>query len=178
MKKFCVLLLAGMWALPAPLAGQAVVGLQAGVNIANLRGGETGDTESRTGLNIGATVLFPLGENVGLLLGAGYSQKGADVTDVDVTGTPGLGYIEFPVLVRYAFPTASTVGVHVFGGGAVSLKTKCEVQGSDGSVSVTLDCDDAAIDTRSTDFGLVGGAGVDIGVSDRVDVIVGLFYTL
>lgn len=178
MKKYLMLLLAGVWALSAPLSAQTTLGLYGGVNIANLGGDDIQDTESRTGLNLGASVLVPLGENVGLFLGGGYSQKGANVSDPEVDGKFTLGYIEFPVLLRYGFPTSSAVGVHVYGGGAVALETSCEIEGSDGSVTVTVDCDEVGLDTRSTDFGLVGGAGVDIEVSDRVDLIVDLFYTL
>lgn len=178
MKKYLLLLLCGMWALSAPLSAQTTIGVYGGVNITNLGGDDVQDTESHTGLNVGASVLVPLVENLGLFIGAGYSEKGADVSDPEVSGAFELGYVEFPILLRYGFPTSSSVGVHLYGGGAVALETRCQIEGTDGSVTVTLDCDEAGIDTKSTDVGLVGGAGLDIDVSERIDVIVDLFYTL
>ena len=178
MKKYLVIPLAAMLAFASPLAGQAVVGIYGGVNFADLGGSDVSNTEMHTGLNLGASVQFALGENFGVFLGGTYSEKGADVSEQDVDGTIELSYFEIPVLFRYAIPSSSSVAFHLYGGGALAFETGCEISGTDGSVSVSVDCDEVGLDTKSTDFGLVGGAGVDIGVSERVDLVIDLFYTL
>lgn len=43
-----------------------------------------------------------------------------------------------------------------------NLVSGCKISGSDGSVDVSLDCEEADIATKSTDFSAVFGAGVDI----------------
>jgi len=176
MKKYVVLLLAGVWALSAPLSAQAVLGIHGGVNIANFGGDDVEDTDSRTGINLGASVLFSLGEKVGVSLGANYSQMGADLSVEGISGQFKLDYLEFPLLLRYAFPSSSNLGVHLYGGGVVGVETKCEIEASEGSVSVTADCDEADLDSKSTQFGLMGGAGVDIGISERVDLVLDVLY--
>jgi opacity protein-like surface antigen len=178
MKRFVVLLLAGLWALSTPLSAQAVLGFHGGVNIADLAGDDVEDTESLTGINVGASIMFSIAGNLGLQVGGSYSEKGAKVSDVEpgVDAKFSLAYIEFPVLLRYSIPSSSALGFHLFGGGAIGLESKCEVEGSDGGVTVTVDCDEAGFEVTSTDFGLMGGAGVDIGVTDRIDVMIDLLY--
>lgn len=176
MRKYFVFVLALVWASAAPAATQTVLGFHGGVNIANLGGSDVEDTSSRTGINLGASVLFSLAENVGLEVGAGFSQKGAEVSDPEVTGKFKLDYLEFPVLLRYGFPSSGSVGLHLYGGASVGVELKCEIEGSAGGITATADCDEAGIDTKSVDFGLVGGAGVDIGISESVDLVLDVLY--
>lgn len=178
MKKYVVLLFAAIWSLAAPLSAQTVLGFHAGVNIANFGGDDVENTDSRTGLNIGASVRFSLAENLGLSLGGGYSQMGTELSEQGVTGKIKLDYLEFPVLLRFAFPSSSNLGLHLYGGAVVGIEAKCEIEGSEGSVSVTADCDEADLDTKSTQFGLMGGAGVDIGISDSMDLFLDVLYNL
>ena len=178
MKRYFVFLLAGFWALSAPLSAQTVLGFHGGVNIADLGGDDVEGTSSHTGLNIGASVLFPLNGNLALQVGGSYSEKGAEVSDSElgIDAKLLLDYIEFPVLLRYSFPTASSVGFHVMGGGALAIKSKCEIEGSDGSVNVTVDCDDAGFDVTGTDVGLMGGAGLSFAATERIDIVLDLLY--
>lgn len=178
MKKISVLSLVALWAFAVPAAGQTVLGFHAGANIADLGGDDVGGTETRTGMNIGASVLFPLANNLGLHLEGSYSEKGADISDPEVDGSLKLDYLEFPVLLRYGFPTTGSVGVHLYGGGAVGVELSCEIEASDGSVSATADCDDVDVNTKSVDFGLVGGAGVGFGLANDIDIVLDLFYNL
>jgi len=172
------LILAGiLLAFSAPLHAQTVLGFHAGANIANL-GGDVEDLDARTGLNLGASVLFPLGESLGLYIGPSYSQKGASESVDGVELTIKLDYLEVPVLLRYAFPTTGRVGVHFYGGAAVGIEAKCELEGSDGSATATVDCGDADFETKTFDLGLVGGVGLGFGLTERVDLVVDLLYNL
>lgn len=178
MNKSLVLLLGLLLAVALPASAQTVLGFHAGANISTFGGGDADGAESRTGMNIGASMLFPIGENLGLSVGGGWSEKGAEFTDGEVGGDFKLGYVEFPVMLRYGFPTSGSVGFHVMGGGALGVKSKCEIEGSEGGVTVTLDCDEVGLETKSLDLGLVGGAGIDFGISDGMDLFVDLLYTL
>ena len=71
-----------------------------------------------------------------------------------------LDYIEIPLTAMFSFGAP-----YVFGGGAVAFEIDCEEDLGD--VSVSCDEDDPASDTfdrKGTDFGLVGGAGLEFPV--------------
>jgi len=178
MNKSLVLLSGLLLAVAMPASAQTVLGFHAGANIATLGGDDVQDAESRTGMNIGASVLFPIGENLGLSIGGGWSEKGATVSETEGDLEFKLAYVEFPVMLRYAFPTSGSVGFHLMGGGALGVESKCELEGSDGGVTVTVDCSEAGFDTKSMDFGLVGGGGVDFDITDGMELFVDLLYTL
>ncbi|MDT8340023.1 MAG: porin family protein [Longimicrobiales bacterium] len=178
MKKISVLLLAALWGFAAPAAGQAVLGFHGGVNIADLGGDDVSDTDTRTGLNVGASVLFPLSGNWGLYLEGSYSEKGAEFSDVDGSGALNLDYLEFPVLLRYGIPTSGPVGFHLYGGGALSFELTCELEGSGGGITATADCEDVDVETKTTDFGLMGGAGIDFRVAEGITGVLDAFYNL
>jgi hypothetical protein len=178
MKKSFVLFLALLFAVAVPLSAQTTLGLNAGVNIATLGGDDVTDASNRTGLNVGVSFLFPVGENVGLYVGGSYSQKGAELSEPPLTLTVGANYIEIPVLLRVGFGGSGSVGAHVYGGGAIGIEASCEIEATDGVTTASADCADADIETKTFDFGLVGGFGLDFGLSESLDLTVDVFYNL
>lgn len=178
MKKLSALFLVLLLAAAAPLSAQTVLGLNAGVNVATLGGDDVPDASNRTGLNVGVSFLFPVGENVGLYVGGSYSQKGAELSEPPLTLTVSANYIEIPVLLRYGFEGSGTVGAHFYGGGALGIEAKCEIEATDGTTTASADCSEADIETKTFDFGLVGGFGLDFGVSETLDLTLDVFYTL
>lgn len=178
MKKSLVLFLALLFAVAVPLSAQTTLGLNAGVNIATLGGDDVTDASNRTGLNVGVSFLFPVGENVGLYVGGSYSQKGAELSEPPLTLTVSADYFEIPVLLRYAFGGSEAVGAHLYGGGAIGIEASCELEATDGVTSASADCTDADVDTKTFDFGLVAGFGVDFGLGDSLDLTVDVFYNL
>lgn len=165
-------------ALAVPAASQTTLGIRGGVNFASLSG-DAGELDGRTALNIGATAHFPLSDGgLGLLIGGFYSQKGASESDQGVTATIELDYIEFPVLLRYDFPSGGSASFHAAAGPAVGFEVGCSISGSGGGSSASVDCDEADLSTTSVDFGLVGGLGVDFRVSEGLIVTVDGMYNL
>lgn len=180
MRKSTLFLLGALCALAFPLQAQTVLGIHLGVNVAELGGDDVGGGDARTGLNIAGSVTFPLGESLALHTGAGYSQKGLTESDQGIDVTLKLDYIEIPVLIRYAFPTEGSLGIHVMGGPAIGIEASCKLEASFESSSASVDCDDpdAELETKTFDFGLMGGFGASLGLTDRVDLVVDLIYNL
>lgn len=118
------------------------------------------DTKSVTGFAGGAEVQIPLGAS-GLILQPEllYTPKGVEFEDDGVTSSINVDYVEVPVLVRFNIP-AQSVMPFVFAGGAVSFEASCSVEGTDGSITVDADCEDAGVETESTDFGVLFGGGL------------------
>ncbi len=162
----------------APASAQTVLGIRGGVNFASLGGDDADGLDSRTAIHVGATVLFPLSEVLGLQVGGLYSQKGAEASEGGVTAAIELGYFEVPVLLRYAFPSEGAASFHLLAGPAVGFEVGCSISGSSGSGSASIDCSDAELDTKSVDFGLTGGLGLDFQASEGLTITVDGLYNL
>lgn len=158
-----------------PLSAQTVLGIRGGVNIATLN--EDG-ADNRTGVNLGVAVDVPLSESLGLQFGGFYSQKGAQDEVGGATATIALDYIEIPALLRYDLPASGGASVHFLLGPAVAFEASCNAEAADASASVSFDCDEAGIDSKSIDFGAMGGLGLDIGISESLRLTVEGLYNL
>ena len=163
--------------LAMPTAGQTTLGVRGGVNFATL-GGDADGVGTRTGLNIGAVAIFPLSGNLSLQAGAHYSQKGAEETDGGLTATLEFDYIDFPVLLRYGFPTSGATSFHLLAGPSVSFQSGCSLSASGGGSSGSVDCDQADIDIASIDVGLMGGLGLDFQASESLVITLDGLYNL
>lgn len=175
------LLLVGVLTLvPAGLAGQTVVSLRAGMNVATLGGDAIiVNPDHRIGVSIGGAVSIPMTETLGIFLGASYSQKGAEPpVDVGPDVVLALDYLEIPALLRFAIPSEGTVGAHVLLGPVIGLEVKCEGQGSGGGFDVSVDCDQLQLDTKTFDLGVAGGFGIDLQATERLTLTLDLLYDL
>ena len=164
--------------MAVPASAQTILSLRGGVNFASLSGDDVEGLDSRTGIHVGAAVLFPLSETLGLQVGGLYSQKGAEASEGGVTAAIELGYFEVPVLLRYAFPSGGAASFHLLAGPSVGFEVGCTISGSSGSESASIDCSDAELDTKSVDFGLTGGLGLDFQASESVIITVDGLYGL
>ena len=176
-----VLVTAFLTMLPTVVAAQANVGFRGGLSLASIGGDDVVEgLDSRTGLNIGGFVNVPLSDVVGLQFGAGFVQKGFEETEAGVKVELGVDYLELPLLLTLSPPTTGNVGFNFFFGPAVAFKTSCNLSGSEGGVEVSFDCDDPdfEVDLKTVDFGAMVGAGLDIGVTDNISVVVEGFYNL
>ncbi len=175
---------------PAQLDAQGItIGLKAGVNIADLAIDESGtsvSTDTRTVVALGPFVEFELGGIFSVQPELLYSQKGASFSEPGIDLTFKLNYIEVPVLLKARLsPPGSPVRPSVYAGPVVGLESKCEVEGSAEGVSANIDCAEFAelsegevdIQTKSVDFGLALGFGVDIPAGPVV-VVGDVRYTL
>jgi hypothetical protein len=158
-----------------PLAAQTTFGFKAGMSVSDLSvdtDGVSPDLESKAGVLLGATVDVPLASGLWFQPGLSYVQKGARITgEADggevITVTLGLDYLEVPLLLKYAFPTTGSLGVHLFAGPALAFEVGCELGVATEGVDVSIDCDegdaqDVEIATKSFDLGALVGGGVSV----------------
>jgi hypothetical protein len=142
---------------------QMRLGAKGGVTFSNLSfDPDEPDAESLTAFSGGAEVQIPLG-GTGLALQPEllFTRKGTELSEEGGTAKLKLDYIEIPVLVRFNIP-AQSVMPFLYGGPVVSFESACKFEGSEGGVSVEIDCDSPELEanTESTDFGILFGGGL------------------
>lgn len=91
-----------------------------------------------------------------------YVTKGAKIEDGSDEADFKLKYIEVPVLLVFSLTQGTSASPYVLLGPAFAFESGCELSGSDGGVSVDIDCDEFGFDTKSIDVGAMGGLGVAI----------------
>lgn len=162
--RFGIALFVGI-ALIAPhsVSAQTSIGVKAGIGISDISVEDDGSFDSRTAFIGGGFATIGLGETFFVQPELLYALKGASSDFEGVEATIGLDYIEIPLLFGAQFGLGgSSVVPRVFAGPAVAFETGCKISGEEGGVSVELDCEEAEIQTKSVDFGLVFGAGLAI----------------
>jgi Outer membrane protein beta-barrel domain len=160
---------------PNALRGGLSFGPFAGLNYTTFGGSDAEGSDSRTDVAIGGQLDYDFIQGGLFRTGLIYSRRGAESSDNGTTIALKLSYLEVPLLVGYQFPTSSSVRPYFMGGANVGFKTGCSFEGSNGSATVSLPCDDPNVDANisSTDFALVGGAGLamQVGASSvRLDM--------
>lgn len=177
--------------IAAPLMGQTTLGLRGGLSHSTVSADveEMLDEEARRGVVAGLDIAFPVGSAVELRIGGAYSQKGTGVSaDLSSEGFEGVGgsgsieadFIQLSALARIGTPRDGGMSVGLLVGPWAASLLSCDATvsldlGELGSVSESMSCDDA---TKSTDFGIAAGAGVEMPVSDRLRLGVDLIYSL
>ncbi len=159
-------------------ARQSLIALRAGLNFATLGSDDSNNPDSRTGLNLGASYLIPVSTNVGIHLGVAYSQKRAKDDDIELA----LDYLEVSTLLNLGLLSSGSVSAHALIGPAIGVEVGCEATGfkyppPEGWGTVTADCSDFDVNT-TVHWGVVVGAGMLIGLTDRVSALVDLSYSL
>ncbi|PID81930.1 hypothetical protein CSB20_00420 [bacterium DOLZORAL124_64_63] len=172
--------------MAAPASAQLGYGLKVGLNIANLNDLESIDSldrlehEAVTGFVGGAFIKLPMGP-LKLQVEGLYSVKGAKGRVSNSLSSAEwetkLTYFEFPVLLKYEFPTP-LLKPFVYGGASVAFLNKAEQRNK----TINSDWNEVDItdDLNRADFGLVLGAGTEFlgftvegrythGLSDPID---------
>lgn len=153
-------------------AGQGLdIGAEAGINVSDLTveddEGNT-ETETRTGLRVGAVLRWGFSPLLGLQTGGYYSEKGATAVEAGTDLGIDLAYVEVPLLLTVSIPTGpSPLTPRLYAGPQVAFETSCELAGSSGPFSVSSSCEDAVdegigLDPASTDLSVVLGGGLDL----------------
>lgn len=93
-------------------------------------------------------------------------------------GSIALDYLEIPMLLIVGLPTDGSVSPHVSVGPAVAFETGCSIEASSMGVTASVDCGAGEIATKSMDFGVMGGVGVDIAASPSMALTFDVAYTL
>jgi len=102
MKKLLVIAVVALGSIGFAQAQEIDFGVQAGVNFANLQGDFVDDVDSRTGINVGLTGEYEFGPSFGILVGAIYSQQGAEgQNSLGQETILKLDYINVPVLAKF-----------------------------------------------------------------------------
>ena len=102
MKKLLVIAVVALGSIGFAQAQEIDFGVQAGVNFANLQGDFVDDIDSRTGINVGLTGEYEFGPSFGILVGAIYSQQGAEgQNSLGQETILKLDYINVPVLAKF-----------------------------------------------------------------------------
>lgn len=187
MKKLLTIIILGglscLWLLPtASFAAEIRGGLKAGVNLATWRGADVSNAEffldtsakSKMGLVGGGFITFNLSPAFAIQAEALYSMKGAKGEvpgDFKISAT--ISYLEIPILVKIMIPTQGSLKPSLFVGPALALKMSAKYKYEEEGYSESGDIEEA----KSSDLGLVFGAGLDIGRNIRTDIRYTLGFT-
>jgi len=124
------------------------------------------DHDKRVSSGGGGFVVLPLGKRFAVQLEALANPKGAKLIDrtENLTAKVLLRYLDLPVLLRINGPQSTSRAFHVFAGpySAIRLNAKRELS-TIGSSLVAGEKTDMRAEIERFEFGLVGGAGVDLG---------------
>lgn len=152
--------LAALSLLPAARA-QAIFGVRAGLNVADIHGDDVAtETDPRLGFVGGLTVTLPVTPTFSVQPELLYSMKGSQRQVAGGDLTNAADYIEVPVLLQFAAPvteTGLTLGAYVGPYAAFKVRESVEF---DLNGSVLTPGDDVF---SGTDFGAVGGVTVGAG---------------
>lgn len=162
MKTFARIALPLALLIAAPLQAQTTLGVKGGINIANVDVSESDlpdIIDSKTGFVGGAFVSFGLGSLFAIQPELLYSQKGFKASEGSLEAQLGTNYIEIPVLLKAQFKLAM-LRPAIYVGPVVSFETSCNLDLP--GVSVDCDDDEGFIDRKTTDWGAVFGANVDL----------------
>ncbi len=156
----CSVLMAG------PATALVGFGIKGGLNVADLNDLKTIDTieqleqESKTGFVGGAYLKFPFGP-FKLQVEGLYSLKGAKGSSHNgLSSEPWetkLTYFEVPLLLKYELPTPA-LKPFFYGGASVAFLMKAEKRNE----RIDSDWVDITDNLKSTDYGLVVGAGIGV----------------
>jgi hypothetical protein len=155
--------------LPTPSSAQqsrVSLGLQAGVNVADLAGADNDIApHDRFGFLGGGFLKVGTSSRISLQLDVLYVQKGGEEnSDADPGDRPDqfhVDYLELPLLFKVALSTDG-VRPELFLGPSIAFELSCSYDAFPEGSSDAVDCDEAGIQTRSTDLGVVFGGGLDI----------------
>ena len=132
--------------------------------------------ESVNRLALGASIGIPMSERWGLHLGAGYSQKGFALDAFGASVTTEIDYLEITALAGVPFSISERASVHLLAGPALAFKLSCQVSATFLGEEIDEDCGDDG--PKAMDLGLVGGARLEFGLSEKMGISVGALYNL
>lgn len=148
------------------------LGLEGGLNLANVSISPSQTSNSRTGLIIGGVLDIGISRTIGVTTGLRYTMKGFQVTNQGVTFTDKLNYIEVPALLKVKFPLTE-VKPYLVGGPVLGIRVSATEEQSNGQQTADVDASSAF---ESIDFGLLFGGGLDFNVATKTDLFIQAGY--
>lgn len=160
----------------SPVAGQTTVGIHAGLTRAKLADLEAlAEQESRSGIRLDVSTTVPVSGSLGLRFAGSYVQAGGGVRVPQLE----VDYFRLSGLARLGLTQGSrSEGAYLLLGPYWGLRTACSASVSGGGVSFSADCDATDIQLSTTDFGVSGGAGLEVRVASRMGMAFELLYDL
>ena len=135
---------------------QAQFGATAGINMANITGGDVDDEwVMKMGMHFGLSANITLSDNMTLNTGALYSTKGSQMEESGVEVAINLSYIEIPL--NLSFPVSEQMSL--MAGPYIALLMSAEATVKFDASPAADDVIDIKEDTRSMDYGINIGAG-------------------
>ena len=139
------------------------LGIKGGLNLSTLTGDDVEDAKTKLGFAFGGFYTYQLNEQFAFQPEIFFTMKGAKFEDeimgYDYEETDYLNYIEVPMLFKMMIPSSSSVMPNLFVGPALAFNISATYK-----IEVDGDEDDGDIeDINAMDFGLVFGAGADLG---------------
>lgn len=144
------------------------IGIEGGVNIANVSATPTFASNTRTGIIIGALLDVGFTPTIGLTTGLRYNMKGYSVTQGTQSVTVKLSYLEFPALLKVKFPLTE-VKPYLIGGPVLGIQVAATQDFTDGTQTTNSDISSLI---ESIDFGLLFGGGIDFRVGPKAAIFV------
>ena len=143
---------------------QVQLGVQGGLNIADLKGEVTEgegaglelETDNQTGLGFGAVLYIPISKTFGILMEPGYLEKGANQKQEEADLTWKANYLEMPVLLKAGFGSGS-VRPYLMAGPSIGINLGSDLKIGGGGLALKIDVKDLL---TTTDFSLMFGGGV------------------
>lgn len=170
----------------SPLSAQVELALRGGITLAGLAGDAdlTGFDESRRGLVAGASLTLPVGQRFGIRIGGGFAQKGATGSAMleevgDAEATTELDYVEGSVLFEATISGDGPVSLHFLAGPTAGYQLECKIVATIRHITATSECDQRGQpDLATWDFGVAGGAGLEVGLFAGLRLGAEVLYTL
>jgi hypothetical protein len=157
MKKVLILSLVALFVYSAavfaqdPITGLTGKGFKLGLNLANFTGDDApSDLSMRMGLAAGGFITYSFSDLFAVQPELLYSMKGAKYDVAGVEATAKYDYIEIPILFKVLLSGSGNFKPNFYAGPAIDFL-----------LSAKVDDQDVKDFTKSTDFGLIGGAGAD-----------------
>lgn len=155
------------------------IGLEGGLNLADISIAPAAfNSSSRTGMMVGAFADIGISKSFYFRSGLRYVMKGFSTTNnngiATITTTDKISYLEFPALLKVAFPLTE-VKPYFMAGPTLGIMLSATQDQTDGLNSASNDLSPLL---ETIDFGLYFGGGVDFHVAPKIDMFVGGGYSL
>jgi opacity protein-like surface antigen len=150
------------------------LGLEGGINIANMNMTPDFNTSTRTGLMVGGFVDIGVSRVIAIRPGLRYVMKGFTVTQNNITLTDKLSYFEIPVLLKASIPL-DRIKPYFVAGPTLGIRVSGTEEITDGTQVQTSDLGQFV---ETIDFGLYFGGGMEFRVASNTDIFAGFGYSL
>ena len=155
------------------------LGVEGGVNLANVLRTPDIATSSRTGIIAGSFIDIGFSKTISVVPGVYFVAKGWSDNFVDengntVTETIKLSYLEIPILVKISLPF-SLLKSYLFAGPQMGINLSAA---NDQTGGISPSSTDVSSSIYGTDFGFLVGGMIDIPLNKKMDIFAKFGYPI